>query len=289
MFQGATFNRPYRGTRRNAVSNDNETEGPGFFKIIDSAGAGAHYVGINWRYVFLIGWPAMLTYIATTMYVLLNQPDAGAIEVFIWQLPAHMFLGWAAFNMVRLVLMGEKLQNIPIDDQNYLQDRAECMTVSVISFILIQMAITLFFALLELVPQPANPETLPQTPPEFSGLAFFLMIMCIALIVWLMRFMAMPAVTASGYSPGRFLAKVRGWEFSLRILVLYLLCSLPVVLLKSIIISAVNIDVLDPSQTDKILLVVLEGPSVFLVSMIFSAAVAVALKDVLGQNKTANP
>lgn len=270
------------------MSNNNETEGPGFFKIIDSAGAGAHHVVTSWRYVLLIGWPAMLVYVVTTTYVLLNQPDAGAIEVFIWQLPAHMFMGWAAFNMVRLVLMGEKLQNIPIDDQNYLQDRAECMTVSVISFILIQMAITLFYALVELVPQPANPEALPQTPPELNGMAFVLMIMFIAGFVWSLRFMAVPAVTAGGYPPGRFLSKVRGWEFSLRILVLYMLCGLPVLLLKSIIISAANVDVLDPSRADKILLVVLEGPSVFLVSMIFSAAVAVALKEVLGQNKTAN-
>lgn len=251
------------------------------FHILKSVLAAYNYIGREWRYLFGIGLvPASVSFL-TIMLSQALHPKAGLIEEFLWSLPATALFGWLMFQQTRLMLFGERLDNLKTDVP-FVLNRQRLMRASIIVWILFKMAIMGAGIFLYWAASTA-------TPGETSVQSVIGMLL-IGFAFWGVRFGVAHILAAADYSIRAFIFRVNGIMISLRLIALAFLATAPLMLILRALISLVvpGGEVTATTQLSGLTfaLLALLGTLMALAStLVLNAAAIFALKEMLGQDK----
>lgn len=247
----------------------------GTFGIIEAARSAWQLLLEQRAYIVRIAALPVCAQVGTTLALRFLNPEAGVIESFLWNFPATVLFAWLMFAEARFVLAGERLDRLP-QDAAYLGARLHAMQLGVLFTLIFNMAVAAATAWLEWAMRTGEAAR--------GGLASAATFGAVILLVWGLRFSVMHIVAAAGYPPHVFLRRVRGAEFSLRLLGMGLLCALPVYLL---LMLAVELAVPDAAQglTDvqSAMIIIFTAPVTMFVPLLMNAAAVFALKELMGR------
>lgn len=181
--------------------------------------SGYLFVGREWRYLARFSLlPIGLTLI-TDLLMYYQKREISMFEDYLWNIPALAFFGWFMFLEARLLLMGERVDNLP-QDQAYLLDRRRGMSACVLVWLLFIMGRTTLIAYLSWGIGKNNP------------LINFFWLFLIGAGIWGIRFAVAHILAAVGYPIRRYIFQVNGIIISLRLAGLYLMACIPVALVE---------------------------------------------------------
>lgn len=252
----------------------------GRFNIFEAVKNAYVFVGREWFYLLKAGILPMAMQIVATLFIQFQRPDASQIEGYLWGLPAAVFFGWFMFLETRLLLLGERLDRLP-KDPAYLADRQHCLKLSVMTAVLFNMAAA---ALLTgwLMIEETN-QSGENWPLHIGGL------LLIGAIAWGLRFGIIPTLAAVHYPIRPVLRRVDGMLFSLRLIGMGMCCTLPAIFFFWFIIISAVPAVADPAakltEAQQIIITVVSTPLSLICAALLSAAVAFALKQILGAER----
>jgi hypothetical protein len=252
------------------------------FNIFEAVKNAYLFVGREWPYLLKAGALPVAAQICTSLFIQFQRADASLIENYLWGMPATLLFSWFAFLEMRLLLLGEQLDRLP-HDLSYLVDRQRSMRLAVIISLLFNMGMSAAVAVLLTAADSG------QWGAEWMVTLGGLII--IGAVFWGMRFAVLPILAAVNYPFHPFLQQVRGLMFSLRLLSMGLVCLFPVALLFQIFIAAFIGRTADPlgpfrlSVTDQVTIIVATAPLSLLVVALLNAAMAYALKQILGSRR----
>jgi hypothetical protein len=252
----------------------------GRFNIFEAVRNAYIFVGREWFYLLKAGLLPMAAQIVATLFIQFQRPDASQIESYLWGLPAAVFFARFMFLEARLLLLGERLDRLP-QDSAYLADRHHSLKLSVLTAVLFNMgtaaALTLWLTVEELSQSGAN------------GLLHLAGLLIIGAIVWAIRFGIVPTLAAVHHPIRPVLRQTGGMLFSLRLVGMGMLCTLPVILLFWFFILSLVPELADPaaklSETEQIIVAIASTPMSLVCAALLSAAVAYALKQILGSRR----
>ncbi len=251
------------------------------FSIFEAAKQAYIFVGKEWFYLLRAGMLPVGAQITTTLFVQFDRQGASPIESYLWELPAAVLFAWFMFLETRLLLLGERLDRLPLDPA-YLADRQHAMKVSVLTAVLFNMSMAAAQALLLALGEQSQTGTSPLI--NIGG--FFL----IGAIVWGVRFGIVPTLAAVHHPIRPVLRQTEGMLFSLRLMGMGILCVMPI----TFVLWLVTAPLLGGAETDAATKVTDAQQITFtaataLLSLVFasliSAGVAYALKQILGSGK----
>lgn len=233
------------------------------------------FTGRQAAYLLRLGAMPLALQLVTVLGLYHYRPDASVIESFLWALPANVFFAWFMFAETRLLLLGERLDALPTDE-GALRDRDRAMTLSIMILLLFNMAMTAVIACMKWAVVSGSLE---QSAAASVGIAFL-----IGALVWGLRFAVLHILAAVGYPLRAFLSRVRGMEFSLRLIGMGFLCSLPVYIALEMVLRVF----LGPSAAEQLgVLTAVSVPVGIFVSVLLNAAATYALQDLLGGREDA--
>jgi hypothetical protein len=247
------------------------------FSIFEAIQKAYVFVGRERSSLLMYGAAAMALQTVTDLFVQFQRPESSLVEGYLWELPATFLLARFMFLETRLLLLGERPEQLP-QDQAYLSSRQRGLAASVISAVLFNMAMMAARVLLLALQESGQWGT-----NRLVTMAGFLVI---GVLIWGVRFGIAPVLLAVNYPFRPVLRKTAGPMFSLRLIALGILCVLPVSFLFQTALAlavsgsgAKTLGDLAPAVQAGII----AGNAVFsLVSAaLLTAAVAYALKQIL--------
>jgi len=262
---------------------------PHLFSVVGSAKSAFGFIADEWRYLARLAAPVIFLQIGFAVgYDLFKSwrgtPPNG-FEQYLWDLPSSIMLGWFLCLIARLIVLGEKLDNLPLRDIRFMQYRAELIRSSIFLSLLMQaIAVVVWTALhhmmttLETISKTDGAESIPGYMPI---LIFFI----VGASFWCLRFLVTPLLVAVDYPLGTFLRQARGFLFSLRLVGLTMFCLLPVLFALYVILSLIIPDPQNMSSMQSMAVLVLEKPISVLASALINAGYVFALIEMLGRNK----
>lgn len=247
----------------------------GKFSISGAVGNAYTFIGREWRYLLRFSLFPLGLNLLTNVFVFSQQETMSLPLSIIWNLPASAAAAWFVFIEVRLLLLGERLTNLP-DDPAYLNDRRRSMTLCVIMFLLIYMlgmGIMKFHAWSQI----QGPEAM----TSLSLLALFLL----GVGLWAMRFAPAPILAAVGQPVAPYIRKVNGAGISFRLLGLLVLSILPLSICTAVLAQLLlpNLTVEQLQRGVPLELVLLDAPFAVACWAVTGAACSYALKEILGE------
>jgi hypothetical protein len=255
----------------------------GRFSIFEAVRNAYTFVGKEWLYLLKAGLLPMAMQAVATLFIQFQRPDASQIEGYLWSLPAAVFFAWFMFLEMRLLLLGERLDRLP-KDPAYLADRRHCMKLSVMATILFDMGAVVALTLCTNTDEAMNPDN--PNGPLLIGLLFI-----IGAMAWAVRFGIIPTLAAVHYPIRPVLRQTEGMLFSLRLIGMGLLCTLPVRFLFRIFLvtadpALAELDVATKlSKAEQVTLAISDTILSLICTALLSAAVAYALKQILGAKR----
>lgn len=240
------------------------------FSIIEAVKNAYLFTGREWAYLLKTGTLPMLMQTGTAIFIQFARPEASNIEAYLWGLPATMLFTWFMFLEVRLLLLGERLDQLP-DDPVFLEDRKRSMKLAVITALLFNM--TLSAASLALMAT--------MTADRIHPVGFLVF----GLIFWGLRFGVLPILAAVHFPFRPFLQRVAGLMFSLRLFGMGLVCLFPVIFLFQLftmMLIGTPTPGLQLTDVQQLAISVAGGPLSLAISALLNAAGAYALKQILG-------
>ena len=249
------------------------------FNIFESVRNAYLFVGRERVYLFKAGFLPVAVQIVTSLFIQFQRAEASVIEGYLWGLPATLLFSWFTFVEMRLLILGEKLDQLP-HDTGYLQDRQRAMKLAVTTSLLFNMAMSL--AMLTLMAAAESTQWGSEWVVTLGGL------LVAGAIFWGARFGLLPILAAVHYPFRPFLKQVSGAMFSLRLISLGIVCLFPVALLFQLFIALLLGRPADPSvpfkmtQPEQIAVILTSAFLSLFVSALLNAAAAYALKQILG-------
>ncbi|MDF3023277.1 MAG: hypothetical protein K0R10_638 [Alphaproteobacteria bacterium] len=214
----------------------------------------------------------------TKALVFTNGRDMTIFESFSWSLPSAIMTGWFMFHLSRLLMMGERANNLP-SDTAYLAARQQGMNACILIWLLFSMG---WVALQGFQGWAMNPEQgvvnigMATISMLFFGAAF-----------WCVRYGLAHILAAVNYPISKYIRRVAGLSISFRIAGMGLLAALPVIacfyFVTTLILPPDVKDMYDPRLTP---IVVLSAPVQMIITAIMTAAGAFALKEIMERPTT---
>ena len=246
------------------------------FSILEAVKSAYAFVGREWPYLLRTGLLPMAAQIVTGVFVQFQRPEASIIEVYLWGLPSAMLLGWFVFLETRLLLLGERLDQLPADTA-YLADRRQAMKASILMMVLFNMGTAGILALWMAVEEES------QSTNEVLNIAGLFVL---GAVIWGVRFGITPLLAAVHYPIRPVLRRTAGMLFSLRLIGMGLLCAFPVIFLFRLLIETVVPPADDPAAklTDgqQLILTLTSAPLSLICAALLGAGAVHALKQLLG-------
>ena len=249
------------------------------FGIFEAAKNAYVFIGREWLALLKAGLIPMGVQAALSFFIEFGLEKASLLEGYLWSLPAAALFGWFAFIQTRLLLLGERVETLP-KDTTFLLMRDRAMKACVISSLLFNMGISAALAALVASgewAQQAGGKSLPATVAS---------LFLIGAVFWGMRFSALPILAAVHYPFQPYIRRVRGMMFSLRLFGLGVISLFPVAILFQIFTTPFVAAATAGQATDaaRAGLIIVTAPLSLLIAMVLNAALAFALKEVLGKD-----
>jgi hypothetical protein len=212
-----------------------------YFNIIDCVSAAYRLL---WRErAYLLKLAAIPLFIKFAFYVLSAMyGEAGnVIRLSLFMVPAYFAEGWMLCHFVRLMTNAQRwpyqMTGNDAQDLKAVRKRARPLLSGVITFVLINLSIALYFTVFTHFTPPemlnggeVKPEDIPQGTALIITLLFALMIAAFKL-VWFYIPMA------ANIEPITYVKKLRGFGVTIRLIGLWLLCFAPIMVLMQLFVS----------------------------------------------------
>lgn len=167
--------------------------------------------------------------------------EGNIIRLSLFMIPSYFAEGWLLCHFVRLITNGQRwpyqMSGNEVDDMRALKARGRPLIAGVLSFVLINLALALYFAIFthftpaEIINgDEIKPEDIPQGTAITLIFLFAVMVAGFKL-VWLY------ISVAANISPIIYIKKSRGFALTVRFIALWLLCFVPVMFLMQLILS----------------------------------------------------
>lgn len=248
------------------------------FAIFEAVKNAYLFVGREWLYLLKAGSLPVVVQVVTALFVQLQREDASATEAYLWGMPATLLFAWFTFLETRLLLLNERLDELPRDPE-YLKERQHGMKLAVIINVLFNMAMAAAVALLTAA---ANSGQWGANLPLTLGGLFL-----IGAVFWGVRFGVLPILAAVHYPFRPFLQQVKGPMFPLRLITMGAVCLFPVAFLFQMLLASImsrSADMAAPAkltQGEQLALVLASAPLSLLIAALLTAASTYALKQLL--------
>ncbi|TVQ82616.1 MAG: hypothetical protein EA357_09230 [Micavibrio sp.] len=256
---------------------------PHLFSILESTRAAFLFIAEEWRYLMRLAIPVLIVQLGTALIYHLfktwRETERSGFEAFLWELPGNVLLGWFICCLARLIIFGERLGNLPVRDLRFMQYRADLIRASIFLTLLLQAAVVLL-AEISAAFTPSGPEQ-----EDVSGIMLILGLAITVFIFWSIRLLVTPLLAAVDYPISLFLKQARGFMFSLRLLGVIALCTIPVFFVFQLFAALTMSPVETMSKTQMLVLVLLTKPVGIIISALMNAGFIFALKEMLGQSK----
>jgi len=252
------------------------------FSIFKAVKEAYKFVGREKSYLFKMGTYPVVMNIIMSLFVQFSITEPSIIEDYLWNLPATLTFGWFTFVVIRLALLGERMDNLPTD-KNYISNRNLLLKITATIYILFNMVTIAITGSLFAITQ--------------SGLwgknmaVTFLGLILIGAMFWSIRFLAFPILAAVNYPFKKFLNIVKGPLFSLQFLAMGMLCLIPLLFIFQVMVSNIIIrpeamvEGFKLSMQQKILLIIFSAPLSLLMNLLLNVSAIFALKEILGSKE----
>ena len=216
------------------------------FDVTDSAMKGYGLIWQERRYLMrLAAFPILIKFVCS-MIVMMNGYDFDFIKQALVMLPSYFADGWVMSHLVRLIYLGQRWPfrptGVPEKDMAMLRDRAGGIMAGTVFFVVIEFLKTGLTGLLFMTAPPgAIPgQKVPAPAGDGGGIADvaaqaqaspYTAVAGVAMIIatiWLVRYLWLYIPAAAGFSGRAYLKKVGGLMGSIRLLGVWLICSVPV-------------------------------------------------------------
>ena len=163
------------------------------------------------------------------------------IRMSLLMLPAYFAEGWLLCHFIRLITNGQRwpfqTTGNEAEDLKALRVRAKPLISGVLAFVLINLAIALYFTIFtHFTPaeiwegKEVNPEDIPQTTAVIIVLLFALMIAAFKLAWFYIPL-------AANILPITYMKKLQGFAMTIRLIGLWLLCFVPIMVTMQVFLS----------------------------------------------------
>lgn len=221
------------------------------FDVTDSAMKGYSLVWQERRYLMrLAAFPILIKFVCS-MTVMMNGYDFDFIKQALLMLPSYFADGWVMSHLVRLIYLDQRWpfrpMGVPEKDIAMLRDRAGGIMAGTVFFAVIEFLKTGLTGLLVMTAPPGSlpgqgaPAGPVQPGADHGGsmaevaaqaqASPYMAVMGIAMIVvtiWMVRYLWLYIPAAAGFSGRAYLKRVGGLMGSIRLLGVWLICSVPV-------------------------------------------------------------
>ncbi len=264
---------------RNNIENNVPPIPPYVFSIIDAVRRAFQFIIVERQYLARLSVPVIILQLGLSIALFMYDKDASNFTHFLILMPATVFMGWFNFSIIRLIIFGERRNNLPIKDVRFMQYRANLMKASILMFILFKAGSAV---VAELAFKFSQFNRLDDTIPPLILLAIF---GGGVILFWALRLFVVPLLVAVDYPIKLFLRQARGFIFSLKLFALMFLSALPSFFLLNIIAMMIIKTPSNISDTEIMLLTAVQAPFIVIISATICAASVFALKEMLGENK----
>lgn len=221
------------------------------YDVTDSAMRGYKLVWNERAYLFKLAiFPLFIKFVCA-MTVIINDFEFDFAKQALLMLPSYFADGWVMSHLVRLIFLDQRWPFRPTGqpqrDMEMLRDRAGGIMAGTVCFALIEFIKTGLTGIMMMAAFPPGhvPGQLPVPEADPPSLQTALMgIGMIVVTVWMVRYLWLYIPAAAGV-PGRaYLKRVGGMMGSIRVLGVWMICSIPLLfgfmLLASVFLSGVQ-------------------------------------------------
>ncbi len=251
------------------------------FGIFATAREAYLFLGREWRYLLKLALlPMGVDFISSCFVQFYLGDDVSRLTQYLLSLPASLLFAWYSFLLLRLYLLDERLNTLTTNKEELL-DRQRAMSLCVIMILLFNMAMsggmTVLLTLAESGEWGKN--------PMLTGLGLFIM----GAMFWGVRFAIAPVLATVLQPIKPALAKVEGMMFSLRLIAMGVVVTLPLAAIFELLLSAfvkkpTNLNApFDFSPIDTAFIITLSTPFSWLMLTVLYIAIAAALREILGR------
>ncbi|MGZ9107235.1 MAG: hypothetical protein ACXW4B_00235 [Micavibrio sp.] len=208
-------------------------------------------------------------------------------------LPSFFTEGWLLAHLVRLVFHGQRWpfrsSGDKAQDEALLLDRAHGIMAGTLFYVVIKFLMTGCLAIALSVQMAAQSElaVVAQTNTDPNPIIILISLAVMVLTLWGFRFIFLYIPAAAGISAQFIIRARQGFLLSIQMLGVWMVCSIPFVLLTMIVISAVI-----PSEpgaalpmTARIVFLLLEVVTETLIAIVSTAAIAAGLRNMIENPK----
>ncbi|HYD18302.1 MAG TPA: hypothetical protein VEF76_07480 [Patescibacteria group bacterium] len=247
------------------------------FSIISAVRNAYVFVGREWRYLVKISLLPMGFNLLTEFVIFFMIKEPTMFEAVVWNIPATALTGWFMFAEARLILLGERTDDLP-QDPALRAERQRDLSASILMFLLFYMGFMIFLAY-QVFTQQMNPTGQNLTYTTIGMLLF-------GAGIWAARFGVAHILAAVGYPVRRYIYRVNGLGISFRLIGMALLAMLPILAATLFVVTLAMPDLtFKPTPAS----IILDAPMSFAIWAVLTAASCFALKEILGRAPEKNP
>lgn len=251
---------------------------PHLFSISNAVRNAFHFVSDEIHYLARLAAPVIFLQVGLALAHNMVNKEPSSLEIFLWELPGNIMLGWFLCALARLVIFGERLNTLPMQDVRFMQYRARLIKTSIFITLLIKAAYALFADMVVNLIPTDNFEDVTIYSQMILAFSLFL-------LFWGARFLLVPLLAAVDYPIDVFLKQAKGYSISLRVLGICTLCTVPFFVVLYLGVSMIVSDGNNVTELEKIGLLVFQKPVAVLMAAVFNAGFVFALKEMLGKNE----
>ena len=220
------------------------------YDVTDSAMQGYALIWKERAYLLRLAiFPLLIKFVCATT-VIMNGYEFDFIKQSLLMLPSYFADGWVMSHLVRLIFLDQRWPFRPTGnsqtDMATLRDRAGGIMAGTVCFALLEFLKTGLIGVMFMAATP--PGTTPEAmlaggavdPAASTTSSPYTAVMGMALIVltiWMIRYLWLYIPAAAGFSGRAFLRRVGGMMGSIRLLGVWMICSIPILFLFMIIAS----------------------------------------------------
>ena len=209
------------------------------FDVTDSAMKGYTLVWNERVYLFRLAIFPLFIKLVCSITVIVNGFEFDFIKHALLMLPSYFADGWVMSHLVRLIYLDQRWPfrptGNPQNDMAVLRDRAGGIMAGTVCFALIEFLKTGLMGafIMGATPPGVTPGQLPATvaatpavpSSPYTAIAGVLMI---GVTIWVVRYMWLYIPAAAGFSGREFLRRVGGLMGSIRLLGVWMICTVPI-------------------------------------------------------------
>lgn len=210
------------------------------FDFIEAAVRGYEFVWRERKYLARVAFPVVFVKIACLLAIVSFGVQKQYLLAGLFTFPGFVLEGLLVIGALRYLLYGEYIfvwgrvfiphaPSKPLFPPVSSENRVFCLQAGLVMYLLIKLFELLLNGYTKTINDVMTAQPMAQTPPEPSLLSFIVMLCFIGIFIWSFRLLFLYVPLTMNVMIKDYLKSVKGFESSLYMLGVYLICFLPLV------------------------------------------------------------